>query len=140
RGRGVRTGEQCLPGLQPVARADHVSYRDTLGDADDEIETGVDGLVDRRGGKRRRYIDHRDRGAGRVLRVPDGRVDRNALEILAGLFRVDPRDEAAPAVGVFAAHARVELAGLAGDALGNDFRILVDWAAPLASWCRRSCG
>ncbi len=45
--------------LHPVARADHVAHRDAFGDADDEVEPGVDRLVDRRGGERRRHVDRR---------------------------------------------------------------------------------
>src|SRR5216117_1322273 len=92
----------------------------------------IDEAVDRRSGKRRRHVDYRDGGAGRLLGFPDGRIDRNALEILACLFRIDACNKGAPAVAVLATHTRVELAGLAGDALGNDFRILVDEDAHLS--------
>jgi len=45
---------------------------------------------------------------------------------LAGLLRVDAGDEAVLAVGVFLALFGVELAGLAGDALGDDLGVFVD--------------
>src|SRR5436190_8495157 len=128
----VRTEQQRVPALHPVSRADHVAHRDTFRDANDEVETGVDRLVDRRSGKRRRYIDYRNGGAARLLGFLDGCIDRNALEILACLFRVDACDKGAPAVAVLATRARVELPSLAGDALGNNFCILVDEDAHLS--------
>ena len=81
----VRPEQQRLPALHPVARADHVAHRDAFGDADDEIEVRVDRLVDRRGGERRRHVDHRHGRAGGLLRFLHRRVDRNALEVLARL-------------------------------------------------------
>ena len=48
------------PALHAVRGAHHVAHRDALGNADDEVEVGVDGFVDRRGRERRRHVDHRD--------------------------------------------------------------------------------
>src|SRR5206468_6931648 len=45
---------------------------------------------------------------------------------LSGFFRIHAGDETIPAVGVVAAGARVELAGLAGDALRDDLGVAVD--------------
>ena len=47
----IRPDEQGLSSAHPVARRDHVAHRDTFGDADDEIEFSIDGLVDGAGGK-----------------------------------------------------------------------------------------
>ena len=51
---------------------------------------------------------------------------RQVKNLLAGLFRIHAGDEAVLAVGIFLALFSVELARLPGDALGNDFGILVD--------------
>src|SRR6476619_2685043 len=112
--------------MHPVARADHVAHRDAFGDADDEVELRVDGLVDRRGGERRRHVDDGNRGAGCLLRFPHRRIDRNALEVLARLFRIHAGDERVATVRVVAAHPRVELTGLACDALRDDLGAAVD--------------
>ena len=48
------------------------------------------------------------------------------LKIDAGLLGVHAGDKAVLAVGVFLAFFRMELAGLAGDALGDDFAVFVD--------------
>ena len=86
---GVMTPGQFGPSssvllaLHAVARADHVAHRDAFGDADHEIELGVDRFVDRRGGERRRHVDHRDGRAGRLLRLLAPSVDRDAFEVLA---------------------------------------------------------
>ena len=45
----VGTDQQRLAALHPVAGADHVAHRDAFGDADDQIELGIDRLVDRGG-------------------------------------------------------------------------------------------
>ena len=56
----------------------------------------------------------------------DRGVDRDVEDRLAGLFRVHAGHEAVLAVGVFLALLGVELPGLAGDALGDDFGVFVD--------------
>src|SRR5438105_3275437 len=124
--RAIGTEEDRLAALHPAARAHHVHDWDAFGNADDEIEPRVDGFVDRGGGARRRHVDDRYRRAGPVLRFLHRAVDRYAFELLAGFFRIHAGDEALHAVRVLAAHARMELAGLAGDALRDDFRVLVD--------------
>ena len=45
----------------------HVEHRDALGDADDELELGVDRLEDRVGRERRRHVDRGGGGAGLLL-------------------------------------------------------------------------
>ena len=84
--RTVRTEQQCASSLHPVARANHVTHRNALGNADDEIQIGIHRLVDRGRGERRRHVNHAHIRAGRVFRFLYGRVDRNALEVLAGLL------------------------------------------------------
>src|ERR1019366_7925183 len=124
----VRSDQNALLVLlaHAVLDFDHVTHRYAFGDADHQVQVGIDRLPDRRGCKRRRNVDHRGVGARFLLRLLDAGVDRNAFEILARLFRVYAGDEAVPAVGVIARHARVELAGLAGDALRDDTGVLVD--------------
>src|SRR5882724_2184253 len=124
--RAVRPDEQGALALHLVLGAHHVAHRDALGDADHEIEVCLDRLLDRGGGARRRHIDHRDIGAGRLLRVGHVAEDRNALEVLAGFLRIYAGDEARLAVGVGAAGLRMELPRLPGDALRHHPRVLVD--------------
>src|SRR6185437_13307170 len=115
----------------PVPGLDHVAHRNALGDADHQVQARIDRLVDRRRGKRRRHVDDADGRAGRLFRLAHRPEDRDALEILAGLFRIHPGDEAVLAVGVIAAHPRVELSRLAGDSLRDHLGILVDQDAHL---------
>src|SRR5712691_12498629 len=56
----VGTDEDGVFALHAVARADHVAHRDAFGDADDQIEIGVDSLVDGGSGKGRRHVDDGD--------------------------------------------------------------------------------
>ena len=133
----VRPEQQRLPALHAVTRANHVADRDTLGDADHQIELRVDGFVNRCRRKRRWYIDNADRRAGGLLSFAYRRINRNALEVLARLFRIDPGDEALFSVGIIAAHAGMELARLAGNSLRDDFGILVDQNAHSIPSCRR---
>src|SRR6266403_5667462 len=134
----VRPEQQRLPALHAVTRANHVTDRDTLGDANHQIELRVDGFVDRCRRKRRWYIDDADRRAGGLLSFAYRRINRNALEVLARLFRIDPGDEALPSVGIIAAHASMELAGFAGDSLRDHLGILLDQNAHSIPSCRRS--
>src|SRR5690606_36671820 len=126
--RAVRADEERPAALlaHAVAHLDHVAHRDALGDADDEVEVGLHGLPDRRGGEGRRDVDHRRVHARLLLGLGDGGEDGNALEVLARLLRIHAGDVAVVAECVGAARARVELAGLAGDALRDDAGVLVD--------------
>src|SRR3984893_5062550 len=134
----VRPEQQRLPALHAVTGANHVADRNALGDANHQIELRVDGFLDGARRKRRWYIDDAHRRAGGVLGFAYRHVNRNALEVLARLFRIDPGDEALLSVGIIAAHARMELAGLAGDSLRDDLGILVDQNAHSGSLHRRS--
>src|SRR5882672_2125678 len=122
----IRPDEPSALPLHLVLGADHVAHRDALGDADHEVEVGLDRLVDRLSGERRRHVDHRDVGAGLLFGFPDGREDRDALVGFSGFLRVDAGDVAVPAVRVLLAHLGVEHPGLAGDALGHHPGVLVD--------------
>src|SRR5205814_738972 len=62
----------------------------------------------------------------RLLRIGHRAEDGNALEVLALFFGIYAGDVARLAVRIGAAHLRVELSGLAGDALGHHPRVLVD--------------
>ena len=66
------------------------------------------------------------RRAGALLGFLHAAEDRDALEILAGLVRIDAGHETIPAVGVIAAQPGMECAGLAGDALGDHPGVPVD--------------
>src|SRR5467141_2134894 len=122
----VRPDEQRSLALHAVPGADHVAYRDAFGDADHQVQVRVHRLVDGRGGERGWNVDHGDCRAGGLFRIFHRTIDRNAVEILARLPGIDAGDIAIPAVGVVAPRPRVELAGLAGDALRHDPRVLAD--------------
>src|SRR5690606_17856066 len=97
-----------------------------------------DRFPDRIGRARRRHVDDRDGRAGLRARFLHAGEDRDALEVLAGLLRIDAGDESGLAVGVVAAHPRVELAGLAGDSLRDDLGVLVDQDRHALSPCQRA--
>src|SRR6185503_8054227 len=122
----VRSHQQRALAFHAVLGADHVAHRDALGDADHQVQVRVDGFVDRRCRERRRHVDHGDVSPSLRFRVLDRAENRNALEILARLFRINAGDEAGLAVGVGAAGLGVEHAGLAGDALRHHPGVLVD--------------
>src|SRR6185436_692554 len=115
----VGADQQRLAGLHPIAGLHHVQDRDALGDADHEIEAGIDRLVDGRRREGRRHVNHRDVGAGRLLRLFHRLEYRYAFVALSALLRRDAGDVAGFAVRVLLAHLGVELPGLAGDALGQ---------------------
>ena len=119
--------QRLLVGLAHLVTHDqHVTHGDALGDADDQIQVGVDRFPDGIGSACGRHVDDGDGGTGLGLGFLHRAVDGNALEILAGTFGIDTCHEAVLAIGIVPAHARMELAGLAGDALGDDLGVLVD--------------
>jgi len=112
-----------LRALHGVLDERHVGDRDALGDGDDEVELGVDALVDRVGRERGRHVDHRHGGAGGLLRLTHGVEHRHAFDDLTALAGRHAGDELG-AVGerVLA----VEEAGFTGEALAEDLGIAVD--------------
>src|SRR4029077_6279926 len=115
-----RTG---MPSVMQITRSRSASTASSIAAA---AKGGGRGHRGGRGCEGRRPVDHRDVGARLFLRLPDGGEDRDIFVRLAGLLRVDPRDVAGPPVRVFLAHLGVELAGLAGDALGHHPGVLID--------------
>jgi hypothetical protein len=128
RARAIRTKQQRAFGVLThlIAHYDHIAHGNAFGDADNEVEIGVDRFPDRVRSARRWNVDHRNVGAGLLLRFHDGAEDRNTLEIFAGPLWIDARNEARAAVCILTAHSRVKLAGLASDALRDDARVFVD--------------
>src|SRR6185436_10133191 len=81
---------------------------------------------DRGCGKRRRHVNHGNVRARLFLGFPYCRKNRDVFVRLARFLRVHAGDVAIRAVRVFLAHLRMELAGLAGDALRHYAGVLVD--------------
>src|SRR5690348_1397618 len=111
-----------LAALQVMLDLYHVEHRNAFGDANDEFDSGGRGFEDSVGGERRRDINHRRIGAGRFARLLDGVENRDVLEVRAALARDHAADHLR---AVVAARAGVELAGRAGDALGEDAGIFI---------------
>ena len=113
-------------GLHAVAHFEHVANRNAFGDADRQVQVGFNSFPD--GGRSAcgRYIDDRHRSAGGLCGLAHVGVNRDAFEVFAGFLGVDARHKAVFAIRVVTAHARVELTGLAGDALRDDFGVFVD--------------
>jgi len=109
-----------------AAQLEHVAHRDAFGNTNRQVEIGFNGFPDRRGSAGRWHVDDGNGGTGLLRRFLDRTVDRDAEDRLAGLLWIDAGDEAILTVGVFLAFLGVELAGLAGDALGDDLGVLVD--------------
>ena len=79
---------------------EHLVRRDALGDADDGLDAGVDGLVDRVGGEARRDEDHRGVRAVLVDRRGDGVHHGDAVDVLPALARGDAGDDLRAVVAV----------------------------------------
>src|SRR6056297_3212154 len=100
----------------------HVVHRKALGDAYDELDPGVDGLVDRVDGEGRRHEDAADVRAGLLDRVADGVEHGNAHMLLATLARRHATDQVA---SVLLHLPGVESAVAASDPLDDDPAALV---------------
>ena len=112
-----------LGALEGALDLHHVEDRDALGDADDELELGVDRLEDGVGGEGRRHVDRGGGGAGRLLGLGDGVEDRQAD---VGLAALSGRDAADHPGAVGDGLLGVEGALGAGEALADDRGVLVD--------------
>ena len=128
RARTVRTQQQGFAFLlaHAIAHLNHVAHRNAFGDADHQIQIRLDRLPDRRRRAGRRHVNDRSIGSGLLFRFAYRGKNRNALEILPGFGRMHTGDKTIFAIGVVAAGASVKLTGLSGNALGNDFGVLVD--------------
>ena len=119
----VRADEDRAGALEGALDLHHVEDGDALGDADDEVELGVDRLEDGVGGEGRRHVDRGGGGAGRLLGLGDGVEDREADVGLAALSGGDAADHpGAVGDGLLG----VEGALGAGQALADDAGVLVD--------------
>lgn len=109
-----------------VAHFQHVAHRNALGNADRQIKFGFHRLPDGSGRTGWGHINH---GYGRT-RLGCCLLDRgkngNIENRLPRLFGVYARDKTVLAVGVFLALFGVKLPGLAGNALRDDFGVLID--------------
>ena len=115
---GVMTPGQLGPTKKRAAAAhhgadaNHVEDGDAFGDADDEVQFGVDGFFYGGGGEGRGDIDDGDIGVGGGFRFGDGVEDGDAFEFLAAFSGGDAGDIAGAAVGVGDAVVGVEAAVL----------------------------
>lgn len=75
----------------------HVPYRDTLGDADDEVEAGVRRLDQRVASAAGRHEEHGDIRAGSLDRGGDGPEDGHAILRAPGLAGETPATIVVPA-------------------------------------------
>ena len=119
----VRPDEAGLLTLHVAAYLHHVEYGDVLGDADDEVEIRIDRLKD---GVRREACGDVDDGGGctrRLHSVCNGIEYGHALD---GLPRLAGGDAADDLCAVVEHLLRVEHRGLAGDALDDDFGVLIN--------------
>ena len=91
RARAVRPEQPDAPRADVGVDAEHLVRGDALGDADDRVDAGVDRLVDRVGGERRRDEDHRRVRAVLAHRLGDRVEDGHAVDVLAALPGRDAR-------------------------------------------------
>ena len=90
--RAVRPDQPALRAAERPLHLHHVEDGNALGDADDQLDLGGDRLGDGVGGEGRRHIDDGGVGAGALLRLSDGVVDRQAEMLAAALPRRDAGD------------------------------------------------
>ena len=126
---GVMTPGQLGPirrDLEPEQRAldlDHVEHGNAFGDADDQRDFRVDRFQDRVGGKGRRHIDHAGGAARRGLGLAH-RVEHGQAQMRGAAFAGRGAAHHLGAVGDRLLG--MERALIAGEALADDARVLVD--------------
>src|SRR5438876_5627106 len=116
--RTIRADQPRLAALHGALHLDHVIHRNAFGDADDQIESGIDGFKDRLASEGR-WNENRGRGRARLLRgfghsVEDRHFVFKKLAAFAG------RDAGDDLRAVFETQLGVPRAEAAGDALDQD--------------------
>ncbi len=119
----IRTDQDGIAGFNFFVDANHVEDRHAFGDRGDDLDAGVDRFQNRVGGERRRNEDHRRVGAGLLDGFFDRVKNRHALDVLATFAGRHAADHVR---AVVAATQRVKRAGVARDALADDFRVAVN--------------
>src|SRR5690606_24810296 len=109
-----------------VAHFQHVANRDAFGNADNQVQVSFNSFPDGSRSTCGRNVDNRHSCASFSLGVGHGGVNRYTFEILTSTLGVHASHKGFHAVTVFTAHAGVELAGLAGDPLRDDFGVFID--------------
>ena len=102
----------------------HVHHRNSFGDADDQLDAGIDRFQDSIRRARRRHENDRDVATGFLARFPDGVEDRHlAFKLLPAFPGRDASDHIGP---VFHALLGMESARAAGDALHAEPSVFID--------------
>ena len=110
--------------MEQLLHPHHVHDRNALGDADNQLHPGIGCLKDGVRRELRRNKDHSGIAARRLACFVDGVKDGHlVVEFLAAPCGSDSGHDIR---AVFHAVARVEGAGLAGDALHNQAGVFVD--------------
>ena len=109
-----------------VFEREHVTHGDAFGDADGQIQLGLNRFPDCIGSTCRRYVDNGDVCARLFFGFAHVGINRYAFKIFAGLFRIDASDKAFFAIRIVAAHARMELPGFTGNALSYNLGVFID--------------
>ena len=126
--RAIRPEEQRLLAARrlalphPAPHLEHVVHRDAFGDADRQVELGLDRLPDRRRGARRRHVDHAGVAIGLGLRVRNS-VENRQPEMSRAAFA--GRGAADHLGAVSDRLLGMERAVLAGETLADDAGVLV---------------
>src|SRR5213593_454185 len=120
----IRANEPCLAALHGAFHLDHVVHWNPFGDADDEIEPGIDGFKNRVTGERRGNENRRSSRAGFLRGCGHGVEDRHF--IFKKLAAFAGRDAGDDLRAVFQTQLGVPRAEAAGDALDQDLRLRSD--------------
>ena len=121
--RAIRSDQPRFRAAQRALDLDHVGDRNAFGDADDQRDLGLDRLADRVGRAGRRHIDHAGVAAGLFPRFGHG-VEHRQAEMGRAAFAGRGAADHLGAVGDRLLG--MEGAVLAGEALADDFGVLVD--------------
>src|SRR5580700_1777695 len=119
----IRPDQARFRAAQRAFDLDHVAHRNAFGDAHDQRNLRRDRLGDGIGGAGRRHIDHAGVGAGLLARFGDG-VEHRQIEVRRAAFAGRHAADHFCAVGDRLLG--MEGAVLAGEALADDFGVLVD--------------
>src|SRR5690606_2063949 len=113
-------------GPHAITHDEHVAHWDAFGNADHQIQIGLNGFPNGVSRPSWGHIDDRNRGASGVFSVLYRSIDWDPFEVLTCLLGMNTRHERFATVGVFAAHTSMELSRFAGNPLCDDLGVFID--------------
>jgi hypothetical protein len=121
--RTVRTDQPCIRNIEPGFDRQHIQRRNAFGNADDQLDAGIECFKDAVFGDWRRYVNHGRRRTGGIDRISNGIKHRQIQMFCAAFARCYTANQfGAIGNGLFTVQGTLR----PGETLADDLGVLVD--------------